>query len=173
LLDRELARRLQNDGFVPAHPAAAGARTEWEYAGLRLRVLSASKAARYVTSTGDEVAISIGDRGAAAVILSPDFVDVLHLEFDDVAEATALARRGSVRPRASLDQEGAAQIARFVWRHRHRSALLLHCSGGVSRSRSVAAAVAEVLGLPYTWTIANPAVHQLVRDALERERLAG
>jgi predicted protein tyrosine phosphatase len=124
-----------------------------------MRVLSASKVRAYVPGPC-EVLIAIRSRGAKASPLQAGWADVLSIECDDTGEF-APPRQDS-RP---LTVTEASAILDFVEHHRHQRRLVIHCDAGVSRSRSVAAAVAEHLGLPYSWTVFNADVVATVRAA--------
>lgn len=153
---------LRDDGFVPT----ADVPDEDDYAGPRILVLDARAAARY-RPRRDEVCISIRDRGARELGLSSRFVDVLRLAFDDVslyaADLGAEAR--------SITPEQADAVIAFFERHRHRQRLVLHCTAGISRSRSAAAALAECYGLPYRFCCVNDDVARAVRSAFIRRSM--
>lgn len=67
---------------------------------------------------------------------------------------------------SSISEAQAASVATFVREHAGADTLLLHCAAGVSRSRSMAAAICDVLGLPYQWTVLNDDVYRRVRTAM-------
>ncbi len=152
-------------------PFANDGLTDPEYTGQQLVVLSQSAAEKYTPSSNDEVCISIiayGNThdgvGSTAATLSPQFKDVLRMQFDD-------------RPDDHLDDvyfdaavemtpEQADQIASFVIKHRDASRIVIHCWAGASRSRSTAAAIAAVRNFPYKFTIRNTKVYTLVKNAL-------
>ncbi|HYD54123.1 MAG TPA: hypothetical protein VEA99_15920 [Gemmatimonadaceae bacterium] len=90
---------------------------------------------------------------------------MLTLEFEDTGSYADYVEQGRDNPRG-ITQEQAAAVAAFVLRHRHRRAIVLHCAAGVSRSRSMAAAITEALKLPYEFTAVNDDVHRAVRRAL-------
>lgn len=80
---------------------------------------------------------------------------VLSLEIEDVD------LHGNLEPGVDV-RVPAAAIAAFVQTHRRAPQMLLHCHAGVSRSRSVAAAICEAFGWPYRWTV----LHQPLYDAV-------
>lgn len=152
MLPRDLPGRLVRDGY-------AGPREEAAWRGLQMRVMSARRARSYLPGP-DEVCVSIRGRGDAPIALQPGWAEILAVECDDTgpyAAATSSAR--------ALTREEAREILAFVQRHLHRRRLVLHCHAGVSRSRSVAAAIAEVCGLPYHWTALNADAVAAIRAA--------
>jgi predicted protein tyrosine phosphatase len=122
-----------------------------------MRVLGERDARVYVPGPG-EICISIGARGAEPVPLQPGWVAVLRVACDDTC-AYAPARRHA----RSLTPDEAAAVLAFVAAHPTARRLVVHCRAGVSRSRSLAAALAERLALPYRWTVVNPDVVAAVR----------
>ena len=153
---------LREDGFVPTTDVL----DEDHYAGPRLLVLDASAAARHRPGR-DEACISIRDRGARVVDLSTRFVDVLRLAFDDVSLYAA-----DLGPDArSITQEQADAVIAFFEQHRHRQRLVLHCTAGISRSRSAAAALADCYGLPYRFCCVNDDVARAVCSAFVRRSM--
>ena len=78
----------------------------------------------------------------------------------------------------STDDEGISKekafcVAAFVREHAEADTLPLHCAAGVSRSRSMAAAICDVRGLPYQWTVVNDDVYRRLRVALLQSMSAG
>lgn len=157
---------IARDGWRPTHGASGGVSEERAYAGIRVRVLSASKASAYHPGV-NEVAIAIRGRTEKNTALSPRFTEVLHLVFDDTSPYATYAEVGEDNP-STISDEQADSVAAFVLRHRGRSALLIHCTAGVSRSRSLAAAVCSSLHLPYEWTVVNDDVQRAVLAAMRR-----
>jgi predicted protein tyrosine phosphatase len=90
----------------------------------------------------------------------PGWREVLEVVFDDTGEYAP--PRADAQP---LSIDAAGRILAFVTRHRARRRLVLHCHAGVSRSRSVAAAISELEALPYRWTVVNPDVVATMRAA--------
>lgn len=149
LLPRDLPARLRYDGYV-------GVGHEPQGGVLQLRVMSVQKIQRYIPGA-DEVLISIRSHGALAARVPDGWVDILFLAFDDTGAlaAPASAARG-------MTPSDATAVLRFVRRNRQRRRLVIQCEAGVSRSRSLASAVAQVLQLPYRWTVLNDGVFDLV-----------
>ena len=151
---------LGQDGWMKAHRANAGAPTERQSPALTVVVMSASKAARHRASARTSV-ISIRGAKDPEIALSTRYRAVLRLVFEDVSIfADHLADD------SSISEEQAASVAVFVREHADAGTLLLHCAAGVSRSRSMAAAICDVLGLPYQWTVLNDDVYRRVRGAM-------
>jgi hypothetical protein len=153
LLPRDLPARLASDGYV-------GPGAEGDVPGLKMSVLSASKVARYRPAPGGEVCVAIRSHGAASVPLLAGWVAVLAVECDDTGPYAA----ASLNAR-SLSGDDAVAVLRFVARHRHLQRVVIHCAAGVSRSRSVAAVLAETFGLPYRWTAFNADIVAAMRGA--------
>ena len=145
---------------MKAHRANAGALTERQSPVLTVVVLSASKAARHRPSARTAV-ISIRGAKDSEITLSTRYRAVLRLVFEDVSIFADQPADDS-----SLSEEQVASVAMFVREHADAGTLLLHCAAGVSRSRSMAAAICDVLGLPYQWTALNDDVYCRVRTAL-------
>jgi predicted protein tyrosine phosphatase len=153
---RRLLFRLTGEGFA--------GRDEHAYPGLRMLVLPEAEACRRRPGA-DEVCISIVSPGRPAAPLPQGYVDVLRLDFHDTSPYA--------RPHAAAQALTAAQadaVVAFVERHRARRRLVLHCSAGLSRSRSMAAALASAFGLPYRWTAINPDVVSAIEAAAARRR---
>lgn len=152
MLPRDLPARLARDGY-------AGPGAEDDTPGLQMRVLSEPKVRRY-TPGPDEICISIHSRRASAPTLRPGWVEVLRVPCDDTGPYA------QVMPGAQpLTSDEAAAILVFVRRHLGRRRLVIHCAAGVSRSRSIASAIAEVFALPYRWTALNADVVAAIRAA--------
>lgn len=138
-----------------------------DYTGLEIEVLGEYSARQY-TPQDNEVCISITTRPGRAVLnvspvpLHPNFVDVLRLQFDD----TAVSHLGDDQAR-SITRHQARDVAAFVAKHKDKKKLVIHCFAGMSRSRSMAAAIAEVLDIPFRFTVLNPHVYRAVKDAFE------
>ncbi|MBW7933990.1 MAG: dual specificity protein phosphatase family protein [Gemmatimonadaceae bacterium] len=99
--------------------------------------------------------ISIRAPGMEPADLAPGWPAVLSVEIEDVDLHGQLDPAFDLRPAADA-------IAQFVCAHRRARHLLVHCHAGVSRSRTVAAAVCDAFGWPYRWTVR----HQPLYDAL-------
>lgn len=157
---------IPQDGWRHAHSASSGEAEERAYAGVRVKVLSASKASAYRPG-GNEVAIAIRGHSEKDTTLSPKFAEVLRPVFDDMSPYATYAESGQDNP-STISGEQADAVAAFVLRHRERSALVIHCTAGVSRSRSLAATVCSALRLPYEWTAVNDDVQRAVLGAMRR-----
>lgn len=143
--------------------------SEDQYSGLKLLVLGQYSAEKYQPQTGEEVCISITARddpsfGMGRAKLSGMFRDVLHLQFDDVAVGSADYERAT-----SITPEEADAVVKFVKRHADKKKLVIHCFAGMSRSRSMASAIADYCNLPYDFTVLNPHVYDSVVDAFVKD----
>lgn len=166
MLPRHVLAMLRDDGFDPSHQDACGAGTEAEYAALKIRVMSAPKAAAYKPKA-NKVAISIRGLSERATSLSSRFLDVLELVFDDIGEFANYVRNGLDNPN-SITPAQADAVATFAYTYRDAKVLMVHCTAGVSRSRSLAAAVCNALRLPYRFTVVNDDVYGAVLQAFAR-----
>lgn len=166
MLPRHVATMLAHDGFRPAHPAAQGAASEAEYTGLKVRVLSAPKARAYRPGPR-EVAISIRGPRERVVPLSPRFAAVLPLVFDDMGIFAMPSAEGGGTAETMTAAQADAVVA-FIRAHVNAATLVIHCTAGVSRSRSLAAAVCAALQLPYGYTTLNEDVYAAVTHAFSR-----
>lgn len=152
------------DGFFasPEFPS------EEAYTGLKMLVMGQLSARLYQPS-GDEVCISITPHAATGLPrvthaqVSDAFMDVLRLQFDD----TAIQHFGD-EDALSISAEQADLVAEFVGSNLHRKVLVVHCFAGISRSRSMAAAIADYYELPYDFTVRNEHVYNMVIDAFIR-----
>lgn len=149
------------DGFI----ADEEFQSEDHYSGLKLLVLGQFSAERYQPQTGEEVCISITARddpsfGMAPAKLSGMFRDILRLQFDDVAVGSA-----DYEAATSITEDEAAKVVEFVKKHADKKKLVIHCFAGMSRSRSMASAIADYLDLPYDFTVLNPHVYDTVVNA--------
>ncbi len=110
-----------------------------------------------------EVCISIRDLGAPVPDLSPKFLAVLSLVFDDDPEP------GWEERRRSITEAQADQVIEFVERHLAVRRIVVHCLAGVSRSPSLAAGLMVAYG---RWAepdrIANPGVYRRIMGACAR-----
>lgn len=105
-----------------------------------LLLLSRDRAERHEPA-GVEVCISITDPGAPDVALSPRFAAVLRLRFHDVLTA---GTRGEV----PFDAEHARQIRTFVAAWPQAERVVIHCTGGASRSPGVALGLCDLHAWP-------------------------
>src|ERR1035437_5067071 len=132
-----LIRMRSHDGRRSAAPKGARAPD--------VRVCSAPEAARLRPSRR-AVVIAIRDPGAPVVQLRSGRRAVLCLEVPDVGPS------GELAPVVDLSDVGEA-VAEFVTANRNSAGTVLHCHLGVSRSRSVAAALGGGFAWPYQWTV--------------------
>lgn len=151
------------DGFSPFD----GCTSETEYTGMKIVVMGEYSARKYIPGD-DEVCISITTRNKVGfnvgdVPLDHRFEDILRLKFDD----TAVDSMGSDSPESITSQQ-ADSVVQFVLKHRNRKKIVIHCFAGVSRSRSMAAAIVDSLDLPYSFTVLNLHVYDAVIDAFKR-----
>ncbi len=141
-----LERTLREDG-----PRWKGRRPR----GVPLvRVLSRDEAGR-TKPVRLGVVVSIRAPGMELPELLSGWQSVLSLEIEDVDLHGNLDLGADVH-------EPAAAIATFARAHRRAPHILIHCHAGVSRSRSVAAAICEYFDWPYRWTI----LHRPLYDAV-------
>jgi hypothetical protein len=85
------------------------------------------------------------------VPLLPGWHAELHLEADDTR------RFAWTHDGIPLSASDAAQIVPFVAAYvADARALVVACDAGISRSHSVAAALAHLFALPYQWTVFEP-----------------
>jgi len=147
-----LIRMLSHDGRLSATPK--GAREP------KVRVCSAQEASRLRPSSS-AVVIAIRDPGAPVVQLRSGWRAVLSLEVPDVGPS------GDLAPLVDLSYAGEA-VAEFLTANRNIAGIVLHCHLGVSRSRSVAAAICEAFAWPYQWTVLHEPLYRAVLDASRR-----
>jgi predicted protein tyrosine phosphatase len=102
-------------------------------------LLSRDRAERYEAREGD-ICISIRDPGAPEVALSPNFAAVLCLQFDDVAAAAP----GVV----AFAPSDATRIVDFIAQWSGADRVVVHCTGGASRSPGVALGICDLYGWP-------------------------
>ena len=170
MLPRHIRAMMAADGFRPEHPTARGATSELEYSGLRLRVLRAKDMTSYQPKPREAV-ISIRGRTESALALSSRFDAILRLHFDDTGPFASYAVRGDDDP-TTMSEAQAREVADFVLQHAGSSALVIQCTAGVSRSRSLAAAVSVALSLPYDFTVVNDDAYRALLAALRAAMLA-
>lgn len=150
------------DGFVPSDQFP----TEDSYPGLKVRVMGLSDA-RWYCPTDDQVCISIS-HDTTKVPLDEKFADVLYLKFDDTAFQDMAGQWSNEVNGKSISSKQAQQVAEFVTKYKDKQWLIIHCFAGISRSRSMAAAIANVLELPYRFTVVNKHVYNRVARTLAR-----
>ena len=159
MLPRDLPARLARDGYC-------GSDDESEWRGLEMRVFSRPKIVKYIPCER-EICISIVSRGEPAVALALGWWAVHRIECDDTGQFAA--NRGDALP---LTQQDARAVLEFVSTYREARRVVVQCHAGVSRSRSLAAALAEQFGLPYRWTVFNADMLAAIRRAAQ-DRGAG
>ena len=101
--------------------------------------------------------------------MSSRFDAVLRLVFDDTGAYAQYVDQGGDNP-STMSPEQALDVAAFVLEHERADALVIHCTAGVSRSRSLAAAVSDALSLPYQWTVVNDDVYRAAKQAFRSLR---
>jgi len=124
-------------------------------------VLSREDAESYEPSGSREVCISISDPDAEPARVSPKFVSVLRLYFNDITE------RGEPTD-ILFAQEHAQAITRFVEGWPGAERIVVHCNMGVSRSPGVALGLCDLRG----WATAklersHPGWNRLVRTVMK------
>lgn len=123
-----------------------------------VRVMDRDEAARArAMQTG--VVISIRAPGMEPADLASGWPAVLSVEIEDVDLHGEFDTAFDLRPAAEA-------IAQFVWAHRRARHLVVHCHAGVSRSRSVAAAICDTFGWPYHWTVWHKPLYDAVAATL-------
>ena len=118
--------------------------------------------AQKIRATRTGIVIAVRDPGASRIPLKAGWRDILALEVPDVDAS------GVADPAWNLD-ESARRIARFVGTNATATRILLHCHLGVSRSRSIAAALCVHRGWPYAWTVLHQPLYDAVLRALRLE----
>jgi predicted protein tyrosine phosphatase len=128
-------------------------------------VCSAAEA-RKMRATSNGVVIAVRDLGTPAIPLKAGWKAVLSLEIPDV-DVHGLGDQ-------AWDLAAPArEVAQFVRLHAAATRILLHCHLGVSRSRSIAAAICEHHRWPYAWTVLHQPLYDAVLTALRREGQTG
>jgi predicted protein tyrosine phosphatase len=107
------------------------------------------------------VVIAIRDPAAPIVKLRSGWRAVLSLEVPDVDPS------GDLTPLVDLGYAGDT-IVEFLTANRNAEGIVLHCHLGVSRSRSIAAAICEAFAWPYQWTVLHEPLYRAVLDACHR-----
>lgn len=139
--------------------------TENPYQGPIVLVGSRRQAEQF-TAGGTEVCISIRCSGDTVPELSRAIKDVLYLEFDDCKQGVDFY---GVKKLVEFSDEQADKVVEFFAKHKDTSSqILIHCFAGVSRSRSMAAALVECFGLPFKFTAFNDVVYTKVKKAYSR-----
>lgn len=127
-------------------------------------VLSRERAEAYTPDPG-EVCISITSPGAKVATLHPGWADVLRLEFADDCWCDAPTRR------VGMTRDHARRAVTFFGRHLDAPRIVVHCEAGVSRSVSMADALAWCFQCRHLITptpICNPNVFCGIVDAWKR-----
>lgn len=147
---------LKRGGDPPLH--------DRESCGVLPDVIWMSQASAEAYEPGErEVCISIRDPAAPLPDLSPKFLALLSLEFEDDPEP-GWEERGR-----SITEGQADQVIEFVERHLAARRIVVHCLVGISRSPSLAAGLMVAHG---RWAeparIVNPGVYQRILGACAR-----
>lgn len=127
-------------------------------------VFSRERAEAYTPDPG-EVCISITSPGAKPAALHPDWYAVLRLEFADDCWADAGTRQ------VGITTQHADLAVAFFARHLDAPKVIIHCEAGVSRSVSMADALAWCFGCRHLITpkpICNPNVFVAIIAAWRR-----
>ena len=126
-------------------------------------ILRRTAAATY-TPSDVEVCISISDRDAPDLVLSPNFKEVLRLRFDDVDE-----RDVGSGYFVDFNETHATDILTFVDRWRSADRIVVHCRAGFSRSPAVAIGLSEVFEWPLGTLVGDhPLFNKWIRKELVR-----
>lgn len=152
----------------PLHQTGSNCRP-WQrslrlYCDMLPEIICMSEASAEAYEPGErEVCISIRDPAAPLPDLSPQFLAVLSLEFDDDPEP------GWEERCRSITETQADQVIEFVERHLTARRIVVHCLAGISRSPSLAAGLMVAYG---RWAepgrIVNPGVFQRILGACAR-----
>ena len=157
MISARLARLLSEDGPARGVPRASTV--------PEVLVCSAAEALK-MRATAMGIVVAVRDPGTPAIPLKAGWKDVLSLEIPDVDF------HGRVDPGWDLAVP-TREIAQFVRRHAAATRILLHCHLGVSRSRSIAAALCEQRQWPYAWTVLHQPLYEAMRTALQLEGQTG
>lgn len=128
---------------------------------MQIFTMNRDEAENYEPTSDHEVCISISSVGAPPPRLSDRFEAVLSLSFDDVDMEDRLSQRFQPFNRLT-----AQQVQAFIHQHATADRLIVHCEAGVSRSVSMAAAIAD----HFNYRAPNRLVYSLVADALHAAR---
>lgn len=111
---------------------------------------------------------TLGDSDREAV-LKDGFVDVLRLQMDDV-DPDVYEDHRAARWTPMTDEE-ALQVREFVEKNMYeRNAIVVHCRHGVSRSRSMAAAICDQYNIKHDFVVYNKFVYDKVRNAFRTQK---
>lgn len=133
------------------------------YDGCDIVVMSQAEVKEYIPETDNEVCISISNEywGEYKPILSEKYKEILQVEFDDVAVGDA--GRENIH---NVSDHQAQQIVMFFDRYYQTAhKIVIHCFGGISRSRSTASALCTCFGLPFRYTALNKPVENQITKA--------
>jgi predicted protein tyrosine phosphatase len=129
------------------------------YTGCDVVVMSQFQVRNY-TPGPNEVCISIGSKnwGITAPELEGRFKNLLSLEFDDVQIADANDPTAK-----NLTSKVAAKVIKFFADYvDNTDRVVIHCFAGISRSRSMAAALCHCFDLPFEYTVLNKPVYDVI-----------
>ena len=144
---------------------------------IYIDVLSREQAEAYVPKK-NEVCISIcsytpNDMGfhdsGRKPVLSDKFDDVLYLAFDDIQPTVYECHREAVESgdMKAMSDEQAVAVAQFVAKYFNtKMKLIIHCYAGISRSRSIAAAIADKFHMKDRFQAYNKYVYEKVLEQL-------
>lgn len=130
----------------------------------------------------ETIVISISEPGNLPVELPVPEDNILRQAFNDITPDVAYALTSkdlAHRFNTFFDESLAAQIADFLWRHRDKTRLVVHCVAGMSRSAGVVRGVASAFGDVEVSAackdryVPNQLVESLVQDAVRKRFEAG
>ncbi len=100
-------------------------------------------------------------------VLSDKFVDVLSLQFDDIIPT--VTNDFNKNDWVPMSSDHGNQVEQFVsvWRN-DAEKLVIHCYGGVSRSRSMAAAICKSLFMKHEYDVFNKWVYDITLNAFQK-----
>lgn len=134
-----------------------------DYQGCDVVVMSQAEVKIYMPTSENEVCISISNEwwGELKPKLSYRYKDILQLVFDDVAVGDAHRQN----TKGMTDEQALEVIKFFEKYYKTADKIVIHCFGGISRSRSTAATLCKLYGLPFRYTVLNKHVEDQLTKA--------
>ena len=138
---------------------------------MEIQVMSRMNAEKYSPSD-EEICISIKSESEYALgydrkaNLSSNFMDILYLSFDDTADEMF-----GMESAKTLNRFQVKEIVDFVNKHKDKKKLTVHCFAGISRSRSMSAAISEYLKITHDLKINNRDVYNKVLVGLQESEI--